>query len=91
MIFLEATAVDILPWLLEQAPVVVVLGVIIWWLNKKLSKVEKERDDISREAIKLATLWEKKTEQMEGAEDELKRQILRSLDEIKNALTRDLR
>lgn len=88
MIFLQAATTELLPWLLEQAPLTVVLGVIIWWLVKKLSKVEQDRDDISKEVIKLATLWEKKTEQSEDDEDELKRQILNSLEEIKNTLNK---
>ena len=92
MIFLQTGAVtaasDIFPWLLEQAPLTVVLGVIIWWLAKKLEKIETERDEISKEVIKLATLWEKKTEQSEDDEDELKRQILHSLEEIKNTLNK---
>ena len=89
MIFLQTTPTELIPWLLEQAPLTVVLGVIIWWLVKKLAKVEKERDDISKEVIKLATLWEKKTEQAEGEDDELKRQILNSLEEIKNTLKKN--
>lgn len=88
MIFLQTGTAELLPWLLEQAPLTVVLGVIIWWLVKKLTKVEKDRDEISKEVIKLATLWEKKTEQSEDDEDELKRQILHSLEEIKNTLNK---
>lgn len=89
MIFLQATPTDLIPWLLEQAPLTVVLGVVIWWLVKKLSSVEKERDEISKEVIKLATLWEKKTEQSDDEDDELKRKILNSLEEIKNTLKKN--
>lgn len=79
---------EITSWLLEQAPLTVILGVIIWWLAKKLNKVETERDEISKEVIKLATLWEKKTEQSEDEDDKLKHQILRSLEDIKNSLNK---
>lgn len=79
---------EITPWLLEQAPLTVVLGVVIWWLSNRLTKAEKDKDEISREVIKLATLWEKKTEKDEDDEDLLKSQILKSLEEIKLILNK---
>lgn len=79
---------EVTSWLLEQAPITVVMGVVIWWLAKKLSKVESERDEISKEVIKLATLWEKKTEQSEDEDDHFKKEILKSLEEIKNTLNK---
>lgn len=79
---------EITPWLLEQAPLTVVLGVVIWWLSNRLTKAEKDKDEISREVIKLATLWEKKTEKNEDDEDLLKSQILKSLEEIKLILNK---
>lgn len=33
---------DILSWLVDQAPVIVVLGIAIWWLAKRLEKKEAE-------------------------------------------------
>lgn len=84
----QVTSPEITSWLLDQAPMTIVMGVVIWWLSKKLSKVESERDEISKEVIKLATLWEKKTEQSEGEDDFLKREILKSLEEIKNSLNK---
>lgn len=77
---------EIAPWLLEQAPLTVVMGVVIWWLSNRLSKSEKDKDEISREVIKLATLWEKKTENDANEDDLLKHQILKSLEEIKTIL-----
>lgn len=77
---------EIAPWLLEQAPLTVVMGVVIWWLSNRLSKSEKDKDEISREVIKLATLWEKKTENDANEDDLLKQQILKSLEEIKSIL-----
>ena len=88
MLILQAAAAgtELGPWLLEQAPLTVVMGTVIWWLSQRLSKAEKEKDEISREVIKLATLWERKTEKSEEDDDVLKQQILKSLDEIKTLL-----
>lgn len=80
---------EIAPWLLEQAPLTVVMGVVIWWLSNRLSKSEKDKDEISREVIKLATLWEKKTENDANEDDLLKQQILKSLEEIKTILNKN--
>ena len=84
----QVTPPEVTSWLLDQAPITVVMGVVIWWLSKKLSKVESERDEISKEVIKLATLWEKKTEQSEDEDDHFKKEILKSLEEIKNTLNK---
>lgn len=87
MIFLsETSSTELVPWLLEQTPITIILSVVIYWLVKRLQKVENERDEIYRETIKLATLWERKTEQSEDQDDELKKQILESLKEIKDTL-----
>lgn len=88
MITIFPLVTEITPWLLEQAPLTVVLGVVIWWLSNRLTKAEKDKDEISREVIKLATLWEKKTEKVEDDEDLLKMQILKSLEEIKLILNK---
>lgn len=83
---LIAMNAEIAPWLLEQAPLTVVMGVVIWWLSNRLSKSEKDKDEISREVIKLATLWEKKTENDANEDDVLKQQIIKHLEEIKSIL-----
>lgn len=77
---------EVITWLLDQSPMIATLGIIIWWLAKKLAKVEAEKDEISKEVIKLATLWEKKTEQSEDDDDLLKQQILKALEDIKEKL-----
>ena len=79
-IFLVA---EIGKWLLEQAPVIVLMGVVIFWLAKKLNKSEKEKDDLAKEVIKLATLWEEKSDKMEEGVDKTKEQILEFLRDIK--------
>lgn len=39
----------LLGWLIKQTPIMVVMGVIIWWLQKRLDKVETEKKEIQKE------------------------------------------
>jgi hypothetical protein len=75
--------VEIGKWLLEQAPVIVLMGVVIFWLAKRLSQSEKEKDDLAKEVIKLATLWEEKSDKLDESGDKAKEQILEFLRDIK--------
>lgn len=52
-------------WLVQQAPVVVVMGVIIWYLAGKLNKAESEKDEMAKDVIKLTVLWEEKTDKLD--------------------------
>lgn len=73
-------------WLLEQAPVIVVMGVVIWWLAKRLVKSENEKDEMSKEVIKITTLWELKANKMDEEDKTTKKEILNLLQEIKSSL-----
>ena len=74
-------------WLLEQAPVIIVMGVIIWWLTKRLEKAEEEKDTLAKDVIKLTTLWEEKSGQLNHHSDKLKEDILKLLHEIRLIVT----
>lgn len=73
-------------WLIEQAPVVVVMGVVVWWLAKRLVKAEDDKDNLSKEVIKITTLWEVKADKMDEDDKATKQQILTLLNEIKASL-----
>lgn len=77
---------EIGPWLLEQAPVVVVMGVVVWWLAKRLVKAEDDKDSLSKEVIKITTLWEIKAAKMDDEDKATKQQILALLSDIKSSL-----
>jgi hypothetical protein len=74
--------VEIGTWLLQQAPVIVVMGIVIYWLAKRLEKAQEEKDVLSRDVVKLTTLWQ---EQSDNGKDE---EILRLLSEIKSIVER---
>ena len=75
--------IEIGAWLLQQAPVIVVMGVVIWWLAKRLVKSEDEKDLLSKDVIKISTLWEAKADKMDDNKDE----ILKLLTEIKQLIS----
>tara|TARA_R110000772_G_scaffold168031_4_gene279788 strand:- start:2327 stop:2587 length:261 start_codon:yes stop_codon:yes gene_type:complete len=81
---------EISKWLLEQIGMVVVMGLAIWWLAKRLVQAEKEKDKLSQDVIKLTTMWESKASSMtDELEEDKKRKdlIIGLLSEIKGMLT----
>ncbi len=69
MISLLPLSLDILDWLLQQAPVVIVMGAAIYWLAKKLNKSHKDKDELAKDVIKLTSLWEEKSDKIEDRND----------------------
>jgi cytochrome c-type biogenesis protein CcmH/NrfF len=68
-------------WLLQQSPVIIVMGIVIWWLAKRLEKAQDEKDVLSRDVIKITTLWEEK------ASDSKDEEIIKLLTEIKGIVS----
>ncbi len=77
---------EIVKWLFDQAPVIVVMGVVIWWLQRRLIKAENEKDKLSQDVIKLTTLWESKASALSEGDKDLKEKIIDLLNEIKGML-----
>ena len=87
----------ILGWLLKQTPVMVVMGVVIWWLQNKLKSVEAEKKEMAKEMAEsskdmlqsfnaLEHLQKKLGE--DGKEDaNTKQLILQKLTEIKTIVS----
>lgn len=65
-------------WLVEQVPVVVIMGVVIWWLARRLEKIEQQKNTLAESMIKLTTLYEEKVDKNE----ELARKTMEKLDSI---------
>lgn len=81
---------SLLSWLVQQAPVIVVMGAAIYWLAKKLNKTESDKDELAKDVIKLTTLWEEKSDKLDLKNEKndernlkLTEQILELLREIK--------
>jgi len=82
-------------WLIQQAPVVVVMGAAIWWLANKLNKAENDKDEMAKEVIKLTALWEEKSDKIDSKSEKLdekntkvNEQILELLRDIKTVVSK---
>lgn len=83
-------------WLVQQAPVVVVMGAAIYWLAKKLNKAESDKDEMAKEVIKITALWEEKSDKIDAKNEKLDEKntrnneiILDLLREIKTEVTKE--
>jgi len=74
---------DLWTWLAQQAPVIVVMGIVIYWLAGRLVKSEDQKDTLSRDVVKLTTLFEERVDK--GSERES--QIIQLLNEIKTIVS----
>jgi hypothetical protein len=63
--------VNIINWLVQQAPVVVVMGAAIYWLANRLKKAENDKDELAKDVIKLTTLWEEKSDKLDVKSEKL--------------------
>lgn len=69
-------------WLTQQGPSVVIFGVMVWWLARRLEKVEAERNNLAESLIKLTAMYEAKVDKNDGSDKE----IIEKLGEILNIL-----
>ena len=83
MIPLVVENTDLWTWLIQQSPVIVVMGVVIYWLSQRLVKAEEQKETLSRDVIKLSTLWEEKVDKNSDKEV----QIIQLLTEIKTIVS----
>tara|TARA_R110000772_G_scaffold33142_2_gene80791 strand:+ start:112 stop:396 length:285 start_codon:yes stop_codon:yes gene_type:complete len=70
-------------WLVQQLPVVVVMGVMIWWLTKRLEKIETEKNTLAENMIKLTSLYEAKIDKTEILNEKIVDSLSRIIDLIK--------
>lgn len=83
----EATLVQ---WLMGQAPIIVVLGAVLWWMKgkyeeavKKIDTVNEEKANLARDVVKITVLWEQK----HNLDNEVNAEIKRLLLEIREAVS----
>ena len=74
---------DISSWIFEQVPVIIVMGVVIYWLAKQLIAINKQKDLLSKEVIKITTLWEIKADKIGVKDKEFKKEVIELLNKIK--------
>ena len=67
----------------QQTPLVIFMGTAIYFLIKKLVKVENQKELLTQDVVKLTTLWEVKATKMDFVDKKFKEEILSLLNEIK--------
>jgi hypothetical protein len=68
-------------YLLQQAPIVVFMGVVIWWLSKRYQKKDEQCEKLISGIVELTTFWQEWLKHNDFAKDNEK--VLQKLDEIK--------
>lgn len=78
-----------LGWIAQQGALTVAFGIAIWWLIKQLDIKEetiKQKDlqllDLSKDVIKVATLWEENKK--DPANKEFQSRVIDLLEEVKD-------
>lgn len=79
--------INIGSWLLEQAPVIVVMGVVIWWLARQYLRKDKQLTQVSEKAIQLSTKWEEKAEYYGNKNRESHKEIMDGQENIQKEIS----
>lgn len=76
---------SIINYLLQQAPVIVLMGLALYWVVKRLEKKETEMNDMSKEFIKVISDYQT----MASRDIDTDREIRDLLKEIRDYVRRD--
>lgn len=72
--------------LLKQAPVIIVMGVVIWWLQKKYTDKDKQLEKLAVDFVELSTKWHDWLEKGLTSGSSERKAIMDKLDEIKHII-----
>lgn len=76
---------NVLNYLLQQAPVIVLMGLMLYYVVKRLEKKEAEKDDMSKEFIKIISDYQT----LASRDLDTDREIKELLREIRDYVKRD--
>ena len=82
-ILLQVMDTNITGWLVQQAPVIVVMGVVVWWLAKRYEKAENDKSELAKEVIKLTVAYETKLDSDKEKDQEIKALLTEIRDTVK--------
>lgn len=68
----------LLGWLIKQGGMIVIAGVVIYWLQDRLKKTEERKERLTKEMMEVMKLWESQGKYM----DENSKEDLRIKNEI---------
>ncbi len=73
-------------WLMQQAPVVIVLGVVIYWLQKRYVAKDLQLEKLSIGFIEVSTKWHDWIQAGHNSNKAEADRIMEKLDEIKHII-----
>jgi hypothetical protein len=76
---------NLITWLLQQSPAIVVKGVWIYWLQKRYTDSENEKTELAKNVIKLTVAYENKLDRDNLSDQEIKVLLIEIRDGV-NAL-----
>jgi hypothetical protein len=74
--------------LFEQVPVIVVMGVVIWWLARKYESKDKQLETLAKDFVQLSVKWHDWLEKGLTANKDDAEKIMDKLDEIREIVER---
>lgn len=75
--------ISITTWLIQQSPTIVVMGVVIFWLQKRYINSEIEKTELAKDVIKLTYAYELKLDRDQLSDQEIKVLLTEIREEIK--------
>ena len=83
-ILLQAESGLILDALIDKGVAFLIMGVVIYWLAKRLEKAENDKSDLAKDVIKLTVAYENKLDNDKIADTEIKHLLHEIRDSIRN-------
>ena len=83
-ILLQAESGLILDALIDKGVAFLIMGVVIYWLAKRLEKAENDKSDLAKDVIKLTVAYENKLDNDKIADTEIKNLLHEIRDSIRN-------
>lgn len=74
---------NLLAYLLQQSPVIVVMGMVIYWLKGRYEKSEDEKTELAKNVIKLTVAYETKLDNDNTHNVEIKNLLIEIRGDIK--------
>lgn len=69
-------------WLLQQSPVIIIMGIVIYWLAKRYERSENDKSELAKEVIKLTVAYETKLDSDKEKDAEIKAILIEIRDNV---------
>lgn len=79
---LQITDSNLMSWLLQQSPVIIIMGIVIYWLAKRYERSENDKSELAKEVIKLTVAYETKLDSDKEKDAEIKAILIEIRDNV---------